>query len=156
MDGLSITATALQLGSTALACLSALCKYVSTVKKADKSRSTVVEEVKSFREILAGIKAIRELFNKGLGQNTTGGQVPLSHLWAPDGQLAQCEKVSSHLLAQLVGKDDEGARPRKLNFPKKLSWPFKIKGIMEEVEKLRRCKDDMSLFLHTITLYVCF
>ena len=151
MDGLSSVATILQLGGTALTALRALFEYVNAVNGADKSRSTVVEEVKSFRRILADIKDIKTKYER---QSITGGQVSsLSHLWAPDGPLTQCDKVSSDLLAQLGG---EGARMSNLNFLRKLSWPSKVKEIMKEVKKLRHCKNEMSLFLQTIMLYGCF
>ena len=151
MDGLSNVATILQIGGTALTTLRALFEYVNAVKGANKSRSTVVEEVKSFRRILSDIKDIKTEYER---QSVTGGPVSsLSHLWMPDGPLTQCDKVSSDLLAQLGG---EGVRMNNLNFLRKLSWPSKVKEIMKEVKKLRHCKNEMSLFLQTITLYGYF
>ncbi|KAL4069216.1 hypothetical protein J3A83DRAFT_3501987 [Scleroderma citrinum] len=145
MDGLSAAATVIQVVETSVTVLAALSNYTGAVMKADQSRSDVVEEVKSFRDVLAAVKT--QLSVPNLVQNTAGGSIPLdlSCLWAPAGPLTQCERISGDLLVKL--------ETQRMRWREKVAWPFKVKKVTEMVERLRRCKHDMNLFLEGVTLH---
>jgi hypothetical protein len=126
-------------------------KYVSSVKDAERSRRSIVEELESIRQTLNSFRFLLDDLVPELGEKATARDLPISMagLYGDNGHLAQCHRTVEELLLWL---QRDGGATKRMTITQRLTWPLHDARKADDfLKRLERQKTQFILALQITT-----